>query len=219
MEENGQQKIFEKSFNLATSADAWPGFCGCHTKNAKTRKQHGTWSFFNFPTIRRQPKIRLVSCPACCRCGDWRWKIHLAASLGRSNGQPVYALLGIPRWDGPRCPPVARNDWLKHPLKEDLVTGESFVVLSTMKIYVHNFTNTNLCVLSPSPPPQQHQQQATARQFDEPQQQPKTRKQNKHMWKGLMGGIRSPFLAHSPLAGGWVEGCVYTRLPHQSVGH
>ena len=105
-------------------------------------------------------------------------------------------------------------------LKEDLVTGESFVVLSTMKIYVHNSTNTNLCVLSPSPPPQQHQQQATARQFDEPQQQPNNQQQNKtkQTWKGLMGGIRSPFLAHSPLAGGWVEGCVYTRLPHQSVG-
>ena len=34
-------------------------------------------------------------------------KIRLAASAGRSIGQPVHALLGIPRWDGPRCPPVA----------------------------------------------------------------------------------------------------------------
>ena len=38
------------------------------------------------------------------------------------------------------------------------------------------------------------------------------------MWKGLMGGIRSPFLAHSPLAGGGVEGYVYTTHLQQSVG-
>ena len=34
-------------------------------------------------------------------------KIRLAASAGRSIGWPVHAHLGIPRWDGPRCPPVA----------------------------------------------------------------------------------------------------------------
>ena len=38
------------------------------------------------------------------------------------------------------------------------------------------------------------------------------------MWKGLMEGIRSPFLAHSPLAGGGVEGYVYTGHLQQGVG-
>ena len=32
-----------------------------------------------------------------------------------------------------------------------------------------------------------------------------------------MGGIRSPFLAHDPLVGGWREGYVYTRHLQQSV--
>ena len=33
--------------------------------------------------------------------------IRLAASAGGSIGQPVHVLLKLPRWDGPRCPPVA----------------------------------------------------------------------------------------------------------------
>ena len=37
-------------------------------------------------------------------------KICLAVPAGRSIGQPAHAHLGIPRWDGPRCPPVATNE-------------------------------------------------------------------------------------------------------------
>ena len=41
----------------------------------------------------------------------------------------------------------------------------------------------------------------------------------KHTWKGLMGGICSPFFVYGPLVGGCQEGCAYTRLPYWSVGH
>ena len=77
----------------------------------QTRRRHVNYTAQEFSSIIPQfaGNQTIVSCfvlpPADASIDDD--DIRLAASAGGSIGQPVHVLLKLPRWDGPRCPPVA----------------------------------------------------------------------------------------------------------------
>ena len=100
-------KNFKKLFNPATSAHGWPGFAD--TRQTTQWQWNNTAQEFSwvFPQFADNPKF--VPCfvlrPADAVIEDV--EICLVASAGCIIGWPVHALLGIPRWDGPCCPPMA----------------------------------------------------------------------------------------------------------------